>query len=334
MAKISVIVPVYNVEKFIRRCLDSIINQTMKDLEIILVDDGSTDNSGVICDEYAKLDNRITVIHKENGGVGSARNRGLDVATGEWIAFVDSDDYIEKNMYETLYKTAIYENVDVCACFFKYLTVDNKILFNPTQEQLDMNRKYNSKEFLKLIYKDEYINGICVSAWNKIYKKNIFDNLRFKTKIYEDDELVNQIYIQDVDIFVLNKGFYIYVQNLSSLTNKKFSEKNLVFIDILYDRLNLFKDKKMYKLYEDTVRLLCNITIEYYFKCNNKGKWQYKNIYKNVLKQAIKIKNISFKDKIRFSMFYISPHLYNCLVCKKSLSLEIRNEYKYNNASI
>ena len=104
MSKISVIVPVYNVEKFIKRCLDSIINQTMRDLEIILVNDGSTDNSGKICDEYAQLDNRITVIHKENGGLSSARNTGLDVATGEWIAFVDSDDYIEKNMYEVLYE--------------------------------------------------------------------------------------------------------------------------------------------------------------------------------------------------------------------------------------
>ena len=179
MSKISVIVPVYNVEKFIKRCLDSIINQTTKDLEIILVNDGSTDNSGKICDEYAKLDNRITVIHKENGGISSARNIGLDVATGEWIAFVDSDDYIEKDMYEVLYKTAIEKNVDICACFFKYLTVDNKILFNLTQEQLDMNGKYNSKEFLELIYKDEYMNGICVATWNKIYKKNIFTRYRY-----------------------------------------------------------------------------------------------------------------------------------------------------------
>jgi len=319
MSKISVIVPVYNVEKFIKRCLDSIINQTMRDLEIILVNDGSTDNSGKICDEYAQLDNRITVIHKENGGLSSARNTGLDVATGEWISFVDSDDYIEKNMYEVLYKTAIEEDVDICICFFKYLTVDNKMLFNPTQEQLYINGRYNTKEFLNLIYKDEYLNGICVSAVNKIYKKNIFDNIRFNTKIYEDDELLNHVYMKDMNIFILNNGFYIYAQNLSSLSNAKFSEKNLVFIDILYNRLNLFKNKKMYKLYEDTVRLFCNITIEYYFKYNNKNKWKYKNVYKNVLKQVMKLDNIYFKDKIRFSMFYISPQLYNSLVCKNKV---------------
>ena len=319
MSKISVIVPVYNVEKFIRRCLDSIINQTMKDLEIILVDDGSTDNSGVICDEYAKLDNRITVIHKENGGVSSARNRGLDVATGEWIAFVDSDDYIEEDMYEVLYKTATEKNVDICACFFKYLTVENKILFNPTQEQLDMNGKYNSKEFLELIYKDEYMNGICVSSWNKIYKKNVFRNLRFKTKICEDDELANNLYIKDIDIFLLNDGGYIYVQNINSLSNTKFSEKNLVFIDILYDRLTILENKKMYGLYEDTVKLFCNITIEYYFKFNSKDKWNYKNMYKNVLKQAIKLKNIPLKDKIRFRIFYISQYLYDSLICKNKV---------------
>ena len=317
--KISVIVPVYNVEKFIGRCLDSIINQTMEDLEIILVDDGSTDNSGIICDEYSEIDNRITVIHKENGGLSSARNIGLDIATGDWIAFVDSDDYIEKDMYENLYKTAIDRNVDICACFFKYLTVDNKMLFNPTQEQQNMYGKYSAKEFFNLIYKDEYMNGICVAAWNKIYKKNVFHNLRFKTKICEYDELVNNLYIKDIDIFLLNVGGYIYVQNINSLSNAKFSEKNLVFIDILYDRLTILENKKMYTLYEDTVRLFCNITIEYYFKFNSKDKWNYKNMYKNVLKQAIKLENISLKDKIRFSIFYISPYLYDSLICKNKV---------------
>lgn len=120
MSQISVIIPVYNVEKFLRRCLKSVINQTMSDLEIILVDDGSNDNSGEICDEYAKNDDRIIVIHKENGGLRSARNKGLDIATGEWITFVDSDDYIDTDMYEMLYSNAIEKEVDICACFFLY----------------------------------------------------------------------------------------------------------------------------------------------------------------------------------------------------------------------
>ena len=317
MAKISVIVPVYNVEKFIRRCLDSIRNQTLKDLEIILVDDGSTDNSGVICDEYAKLDNRIIVIHKENGGLSSARNRGLDSASGEWIAFVDSDDYLEKNMYETLYKTAIDENVDICVCFFKYLTTNNTIFCDFTKEQLGIKGKYKTNNFLKLVYKDEYLNGVCVSACNKIYKKNIFNNLRFKTKIYEDDELLNRLYLKDVEIYVTNEPLYIYVENLNSLSHQQFCEKNLIFIDILYNRLNLFKIRKLNNLYEHTLRLLCNIIIEYYFKIDNKDIWEYSNLYKLVLKQTIKSNMISFKDKIRFFIFYINPCLYKFLTNKK-----------------
>lgn len=314
---ISVIVPVYNVEKYLNRCIDSILNQTFKQIEIILVNDGSTDNSGDICDEYAKLDNRIIVIHKKNNGVSSARNRGIDVATGNWITFLDSDDYIEKEMYETLYKTAIKEEVDVCACFFKYLTLDNRMLFKPTQEQLDVEGKYKSVEFFNLIYKDSYLNGICVSPGNKIYKKKLFNNLKFKTDIYEDDELFNRMYLQNINVFVLNKAFYVYVQNPNSLTNKNFGEKNLVFIDILYERLNLLRKKKIYELYYHTVKLFCNITIEYYFRLNNKTKWKYKDIYKKVLKEALRIDTICFKDKIRFSIFYISPNLYNFLVCKK-----------------
>ena len=114
---VSVIVPIYKVEKYLGKCVDSIINQTYKNLEIILVDDGSPDNSGKICDEYAKKDNRIKVIHKENGGLSSARNAGLDVATGEFIAFVDSDDRIHLDFVEKLYRAIKEENADIASCY-------------------------------------------------------------------------------------------------------------------------------------------------------------------------------------------------------------------------
>ena len=129
---ISVIVPIYNVEKYINRCIDSIIEQTYTNLEIILVDDGSTDNSGSICDEYAKKDNRIKVIHKENGGVSSARNVGLDTAIGQYITFVDSDDYIEKKYCEILLKTLKKQKADCVACGY------NRIYKNK-EEKMSMN---------------------------------------------------------------------------------------------------------------------------------------------------------------------------------------------------
>ncbi|WP_419725268.1 glycosyltransferase family 2 protein [Terrisporobacter petrolearius] len=316
MSKISVIIPVYNVEKFLRRCLNSVINQTMSDLEIILVDDGSNDNSGEICDEYAKNDARIIVIHKENGGVSSARNKGLDIATGEWITFVDSDDYIDTDMYEMLYSNAIEKEVDICACFFKYLTKDNIILFNPTKEQRSLKGRYKGKEFLKLFYMDNYTNGICVAMCNKIYKRNIFDKLRFKSKIYEDDEICHEIYLKDLHILLLDNPFYTYIQNINSLSNAKFSEENLVFIDILYNRLVSFKNNDLKALYKNTAKLYCNIVIEYYFKIkklNNAYDFNYLNQYDEVLKDVITLNNISSKDKIRFYIFKLSPILYSIL---------------------
>ena len=113
MELISIIVPVYNVEKYIRRCINSILNQTYQYLEIILVDDGSTDNSGLICDKYAHMDNRITVIHKKNGGLSSARNTGIDIAKGAYIGFIDSDDWIAPETYEVLYRNLVHYDADV-----------------------------------------------------------------------------------------------------------------------------------------------------------------------------------------------------------------------------
>lgn len=316
MPKISVIIPVYNVEKFLRRCLDSIINQTMNDIEIILIDDGSTDNSGNICDEYAEKDDRIIVIHKENGGVSSARNKGLDIASGEYVTFVDSDDYIDNNMYEVLYRNAVEKKVDICGCFFKYITADKVMLFNPTKKQRSLKGIYNGNDFVKLLYIDEYSNGLCVSMWNKIYKRNLFYSLKFKSSIYEDDEICHKIYKSDTSILLMDSPFYTYVQNTNSLTSKKFSEKNLIFIDILYNRLNSFKKDNLEELYIDTIRLYCNIVIEYYFKMknlNNNYDFIYLNQYRKILKDVIKLKNISLKDKIRFNIFSFSPMLYSTL---------------------
>lgn len=125
MPKVSVIVPVYNVENYIRKCLDSIISQTLKDIEIILVDDGSEDNSGKICDEYAEKDSRIIVIHQKNNGLSNARNTGLNIASGEYIGFVDSDDYIKSEMYSEMYQTAEKTDADMVLCNYSYDTNGN-----------------------------------------------------------------------------------------------------------------------------------------------------------------------------------------------------------------
>lgn len=321
MPLLSIIIPVYNVEQYLERCIESIINQTLKDLEIILVNDGSTDRSGEICERYANQDNRILVINKKNGGVSSARNVGLEIARGEWIAFVDSDDYIEKNMYEILYKNAIKYDVEVSSCFFKYLTADDTVLFNPTENHLKLNKIFKGIEFLELLYIDSYTNGLCVSMWNKIYKKKIFQQLRFpiNTK-YEDDEICHKIYLQDINVYCDTSGFYIYVQNLNSLSHMEFKEKNLVFLEIINNRITSFNEASLENLKIQSLILYFNIVIEYYFKIKSIEKVfnfkMYKKLYKTYLLQYLFSQKFSNKDKIRWYLFLINPFLYKKFVLR------------------
>ena len=169
--KISIIVPVYNVEKYLNRCIDSILNQTLEDIELILVDDGSKDGSGQICDEYAVKDCRVRVFHIENGGPAKARNLGIIHAIGEYIGFVDSDDYIESSMYERLYSRAMINNSDVVMCGYNIVTEDSVI-----HKILNYNSEYSNQDIIKenLIYayytdKHDGLYSLC----NKIFKRSL-----------------------------------------------------------------------------------------------------------------------------------------------------------------
>ena len=169
---ISVVVPVYNVEKYIDKCINSIINQTYKNLEIILVDDGSPDNCGNICDEYAKKDNRIIVIHKENGGVSSARNIGIKNAKGKWITFVDSDDWIENDYVEKLSKIGIQNKAEVVLCGYNRINNNDKQPINAIGEI----KKYNSFEYLIKTLNPQTGFGFCHM---KLIKKEIIERNYF-----------------------------------------------------------------------------------------------------------------------------------------------------------
>ena len=183
---ISVIVPVYNVEKYLKKCIQSIINQTYKNLEIILVDDGSSDNSGKICDEFAQKDNRIKVIHKTNGGLSDARNAGLDVMSGEWVSFVDSDDFVSPYYIENLHYLVNKYDVDMAiTSFVRFFNENTKLSSNKISNQEVLI--HNPDEAIKNMLYGKYYS---VSACFKIYKKDLFYNNRFtKGKIYEDFEL-------------------------------------------------------------------------------------------------------------------------------------------------
>lgn len=186
MKKLSVIVPIYNVEKFLRRCIDSIINQSYSNLEIILVDDGSTDKSGRICDEYSKIDLRIKVVHLDNGGVSRARNIGISLSTGEYLSFVDSDDYISSEMYEKMIYILENENLEIVSCG-AYIVKNNKILGRQGSGKLKI---YSKEEILPLVLQD-YNNTV----WDKVYKREVFNGVKFpEGRVFEDNGTAHLIF--------------------------------------------------------------------------------------------------------------------------------------------
>ena len=203
MYKISVIIPVYNVEKYLKECLDSVINQTLKDIEIICVNDGSTDNSLDIIKEYAQNDNRIIVIDKKNAGLGAAYNSGLEVAKGEYIGFVEPDDYISLNMYENLFKHA---NSDVDIVKSDYYTVKNNIVSKSNSYYKYKNNVYKNYQVNEMILRH-------VSHWSGIYKQAFLK--KYKISFHEtcgasfqDTGFAVQVYTLARNIFITNEAYY------------------------------------------------------------------------------------------------------------------------------
>ncbi|MDU6472960.1 glycosyltransferase family 2 protein [Intestinibacter bartlettii] len=214
MPKVSIVVPIYNVEKYLEQCLDSIINQTLKDIEIILVDDGSPDNCPQMCDDYAKKDSRIKVVHKKNGGLSSARNAGIEVAIGDYIGFIDSDDYIELDMYEKMYNIARESNVDFVMSDYYRVSDEGKI-----KATLDMNEGIYDKKKIKkdifptLIMGDDINYGRLLSVWNCLYKRELLyqNNLMFDEEVkYSEDNLFSSIIGYKANSFYYMKGSYLY----------------------------------------------------------------------------------------------------------------------------
>ena len=240
---ISVIVPIYNVEDYLTRCLNSIINQTYHNLEIILVDDGSTDNSGLICDEYQKYDKRIKVIHQENGGLSFARNIGLDNALGDLISFVDGDDFIELTMLEELKKCMDITNSDISVCDFYNVYGSNKIRNTNNREEILILKNKDKFNALQSEYKSIY-----PSAWNKLYKKELFDNIRYPNgKIYEDSFIICDLLNKAKIVSYITKPLYNYVYRKDSISNNC-SSNHLDQINSFNKRIKFYNIHNYYDL--------------------------------------------------------------------------------------
>ena len=242
---ISIIVPVYNIEKYLRRSINSIINQTYSNLEIILVDDGSTDESGKICDEYANIDNRIKVIHKNNGGQASAINLGLDIAKGDYIGFSDPDDYINKNFYKNLYILAEKYNTDITECSMIKVKEEEDIEKVYIEEfEVDKNEKvelFDGIGGLRKLFGEDFADYLeTIVKVNKIYKREIFNDIRFsEVRIYEEWGTMYKLYCNTKKNLKMYKVQYVYVQRKTSTVNRPFSEERLLMLDGIEYCMNL-----------------------------------------------------------------------------------------------
>lgn len=234
---ISIIVPVYKVEKYLKKCLDSIINQTYKNLEIIIVDDGSPDGCPNICDEYSKKDDRIKVIHQKNMGLSIARNNGIKLATGEYIGFVDSDDFIEPTMYEDLYNAIIKNNAQMSICNFNVITNKDKYKRNDYPE----NKTYDKMEILKEILLDKNIQSY---AWNKLYKKELFDAIQYPAgKKYEDIGTTFYLAEKCDKIQLIGKAEYNYINRNDSIVFNFDEQTILDYTEIIMERYEYVNEK-------------------------------------------------------------------------------------------
>ena len=278
--KVSIVVPVYNTEKYLIRCMDSITKQTLKDIEIIIIDDGSKEECAVLCDKISKTDSRIKVVHKENGGLGFARNTGVEAATGEYIGFVDSDDYIEQIMYETLYNTAKKYNADLCLsgiCFvggnmFSESGTDSRKVYF---EEETVFKKEDVKNLLLGVVgalphePDDSRYG--VSVCKNIFKTSVLreKEIRFMSEreILSEDTLFMVDYIKSSECAVGVPGaYYCYCRNEDSLSKaykKDRFEKSIVFLDVLEKQIADTVKKDEYKIYLDRLiqgfgRILCS----------------------------------------------------------------------------
>ena len=251
---ISVIVPVYNVETVLPYCLDRIINQTYKELEIIIVNDGSTDNSGLICEKFQKMDARIELVNQTNKGLSEARNAGIEKAKGEYISFIDSDDIIALNFYEYLIKLIIEDDADIAECNYVKVAEDEVL-----KQKIDFNKFKNDSyivldkmgAFYQLNNTDVNIVVKTVVVWNKLYKRRLFEDIRFPIgKRYEDDFTTYKVMNKIHKLVSTERILYGYVQRKSSIMNQSFNEKRLDAIEAFDNYMQFFKKIADVNLYD------------------------------------------------------------------------------------
>ena len=243
---VSIVIPVYNIADYVSYCINSVLNQSYKNIEIILVDDGSSDGSGVVCDKFWEEYGNIKVIHKKNGGLSSARNAGIDIATGEYIMFIDGDDYISKNAVEYLMYIEELTNADIVQ--FGYIETEqvNENISVKTSREYELIS--DRRNFFDKLYE---IGGEAASSCTKLYKKGVFDDLRFREGIlHEDEYIVPSLFEKAQSIAYIPEKLYFYIMRNESIIKSRFTPKKLDIFIYQDDRIKILKKLQYYDILE------------------------------------------------------------------------------------
>ena len=312
MNKISIIIPVYNVEKYLSTCLDSVINQTYQNLEIILVNDGSTDACPKICEVYATKDNRIKVIHKQNGGLSDARNVGLKQTTGNLVSFVDSDDVLALDFYQKLINVLIKNNADIAECGF--LKFENESKLNEAKIDRHQNVEiYETEKALALLLE----GSLSIVVWNKIYKKKLLEGIEFPVnKINEDEYWTYKIIAKAKKIVKIHDELYFYRQQPTSIMGSSYSIKRLDGLKAHEERLAYLKENYP-ELEQSAIRTYCMVAMYHYHQLSKHNDIDPERTYRDSIYDKVKnyykwsvLKNWYWKDIIWFLLFIYSPKNY------------------------
>ena len=312
MKKISVVVPVYKVEEFLPYCVESIVNQTYKNLEIVLVDDGSPDSCGKICDEWAQKDARIKVIHKENGGVSSARNVALDVITGEYLFFADADDTIHPKMCEYLVKVLEQNDADISACSWRKvynIACPENAEYNIDKTSVDT---YEGEEVFDLLFNKKV--PLIMAVWSKLYKSEVYKNIRYpEGRVHEDDAVAHKVLHNCKKLCYVDLPLYNNTQRNGSITSTGFSKKRLIVLDTLKERIEFVKTNQP-KFVDKVIKHDMRISILYYYY----AKWAHidKEILQSIRQEVLCYYNNGYKSKVAFAFRFFPNTL--------SLILKIR----------
>lgn len=303
--KISIIVPVYNVEKELSRCIDSLVKQTYKDIEIILVDDGSTDESPYICENYKKIYSNIKVIHKENGGLSSARNCGINNSSGEYLLFVDSDDYINNETCERFFKAIEKDDVDIVVGEARETRNNEIILYK--HDSFQDNKVYSNTEYINIAIKNnEFYAPVCFNMYKKEFLLN--NNLFFKEGIlHEDMQYLPRVFLSAKKIKKISYIFYEYIIRENSITNNNNYKKNIEDIFEIYSEwYEMFK-----KIENKKNRKMLNCVLSKYFIASCRILYIYQDVYpKNIDKKFLICNTLNCKELVKTIFFLFSRKLY------------------------